>query len=206
MKNKGFTLIEFLVVLALIAILASVLIVIIRPAEIFKRGRDAQRQGDLRILSSAIDAYIAERAQNVSLGWTATCTNLYFSVPTTTVLPGWPYISPPLTTVTGTNSQAVNGTGWIPLNFSAVSFLNLPSLPLDPRNGQTIKVNGEDVIFAYAFACNPSNPESYKLCAKLEGSLPSMINDGGSRNCPFGYGIESEDCLYETGPAKKDIY
>jgi prepilin-type N-terminal cleavage/methylation domain-containing protein len=206
MKTKGFTLIELLVVLALIAILASVLIVIIKPAEIFKRGRDTQRQGDLRNLSAAIDAYIAERAQNSSLGWTATCSKLYYSVSTTTVLAGWPPISSPLNGVTGTTSTKIDGTGWVPLNFSAVSYLNLANLPLDPRNGQSGKVNGITTVFAYSFACNPSNVESYKLSAKLEGPTSTMTSDGGLHDCPSGYGSDPEDCLYEVGPAKREIY
>jgi len=204
MKNKGFTLIELLVVLALIAILASVLIVIIRPAEIFKRGRDAQRQGDLRNLSSAIDAYIAERAQNVSLEWLPSCTVLRFSLSTTTVLQGWPATSSAsstLNTVTGSISQAVNGTGWIPLNFSAVSILNLPSLPLDPRNGQTGIVNGTTTVFAYSFACHNSDNESYELAAKLEGPTSTMAQDGGNKNCDTAV-----NCLYEFGPGKANIY
>jgi prepilin-type N-terminal cleavage/methylation domain-containing protein len=206
MKTKGFTLIELLVVLALIAILASVLIVIIKPAEIFKRGRDAQRQGDLRNLSAAIDAYIAERAQNSSLGWNANCTTLYFSTSTNSVLPGWPSTSSAsnLNTVTGSISQAVNGNGWVPLNFSAVSYLNLANLPLDPRNGQSGTVNGITTVFAYSFACNNNDNESYELAAKLEGPTSTiMANDGGNRNCNTA---TSTDCLYEVGPGKASVY
>jgi prepilin-type N-terminal cleavage/methylation domain-containing protein len=50
MKNqnsKSFTLIELLIVLALIAILATVLIVTIKPGAIFSKARDTKRINDL---------------------------------------------------------------------------------------------------------------------------------------------------------------
>jgi prepilin-type N-terminal cleavage/methylation domain-containing protein len=71
MREKGFTLIELLIVLALIAILASVLIAVINPGAIMIRGRDTQRKGDLRNLSAATDAYIADIGTGANLPWIA---------------------------------------------------------------------------------------------------------------------------------------
>jgi prepilin-type N-terminal cleavage/methylation domain-containing protein len=196
MKEKGFTLIELLIVLALIAILAAVLIVIIKPGQIFIRARDTQRVGDLRNLSQAVDAYLAELAQNLSLPWPANCaTTVYFSTtPTPSTSTGWP--TP--TSSSGTTSPAINGTGWVPLDFTQVSVLNLPQLPLDPRNGQT----SGGVTFAYSFACDTSF--NYEFAAKLEGNLGAMANDGGNRNtCPA---VSNTDCLYEVGPGKINLY
>jgi prepilin-type N-terminal cleavage/methylation domain-containing protein len=197
---RGFTLIELLVVLALIAILVTILIVIIKPGQIFMRGRDAQRQGDLRNLSVAVDAYLTEAAVNPALGWPG-CNNgdlVYFSTSTTSTLPGWPTA----TSATGTNSTNVTGTGWVPLNFSAVSVLNLNQLPLDPRNGQTgSAANGTNVTFGYSFSC--SSDFNYEFAAKLEGNTSAMANDGGNRNtCTSG----SVDCLYEVGPGRNTLY
>ena len=191
MHQKGFTLVELLVVLALIAILAAILIVIINPAEIFKRGRDTQREGDLRNLSAATDAYLSEMALNSSLTW-PTCNNVYFSVTTTGNPTGWPAT----TTATGTTSRAVDGTGWVPLKFNLVGVLNLTLLPLDPRNGQSgADAAGTSTVFAYSFACNTSN--SYEYAAKLESSANNslMQNDGGNQSG-----------LYEVGPSRNILY
>jgi prepilin-type N-terminal cleavage/methylation domain-containing protein len=197
MKEKGFTLIELLIVLALIAILAVILIVVIKPGQIFTRARDTQRSGDLRNLSQAVDAYLIELAANPDLGWPTNCaTTVYFSVGSVPPT-GWP--TP--TNSSGTTSQAVNGTGWVPLNFSQVSVLNLSKLPLDPRNGQTGSVNGTTTVFAYSFACDQAN-FNYEFAAKLESGISSMANDGGNRNCT---GTDPRDCLYEVGPGK-DLY
>jgi prepilin-type N-terminal cleavage/methylation domain-containing protein len=47
-NSKSFTLIELLIVLALIAILSVVLIVTLKPGAIFLRARDTKRIGDLK--------------------------------------------------------------------------------------------------------------------------------------------------------------
>lgn len=53
MNRKGFTLIEMLIVVAIIGILASVVIVGLGPAQ--KRGRDARRASDLRGVQTALE-------------------------------------------------------------------------------------------------------------------------------------------------------
>jgi len=206
MQKKGFTLVELLVVLALIAVLAAVLIVVIRPGQIMSRGRDAQRQGDLRNLASAVDAYLVEMAMNPDLSWPqrggctgGTSPHIFYSVSGTLPPTGWPTL-PTGHTATGTTSNAINGTGWVPLNFGNVPVINLPQLPLDPRNGTSGTVNGVTVTFAYSFACHADF--NYEFAAKLEGPTSTMANDGGNRNCP----ANSPDCLYEVGPGKATLY
>jgi prepilin-type N-terminal cleavage/methylation domain-containing protein len=213
MKEKGFTLIELLIVLALIAILAVILIVVIKPGQIFTRARDTQRSGDLRNLSQAVDAYLIELAANPSLAWPArggctnsTTQNIFFSISTTSGswTDGWPTGWPSTTTHTalGTSSQAIDSSGWVPLNFGLVSVLNISQLPLDPRNGQTGSVNGTTTMFVYSFACDQTN-FNYEFAAKLESGTSSMANDGGNRNCT---GTDPRDCLYEVGPGKASLY
>ncbi|GIW67132.1 MAG: hypothetical protein KatS3mg095_1030 [Candidatus Parcubacteria bacterium] len=57
--QASFTLVELLVVLALIAILATVLIVVIKPTDIFKKGRDTKRVSDLSNIEKLLDSIYA---------------------------------------------------------------------------------------------------------------------------------------------------
>lgn len=54
-SRKGFTLIEMLIVIAIIGILASIVLVGLGPIQ--RRGRDARRQTDLRNIQNALELY-----------------------------------------------------------------------------------------------------------------------------------------------------
>ena len=58
--KKGFTLLELLIVIGILAILATVLIAVINPAELLRRARDTQRLSDLDALRSAISLFIVD--------------------------------------------------------------------------------------------------------------------------------------------------
>ncbi|MCS7200772.1 MAG: type II secretion system GspH family protein [Patescibacteria group bacterium] len=206
-QKKGFTLIELLIVLALIAILAGVIIVVVRPAEIFKRGRDTKRIGDLRNISIAIDNFVAEASNNPGLyNWPerGTCTvagvtlsNIYFSTTTTSFPPGWPTSSSQGTiAATGTNTTGVNGTnGWLPINIATITINNLSALPLDPINSVI-----NNVGYFYAFSCGALG--EYELSAKLE-DLARMVEGGNRDGCGT---LASTTCLYEVGPNRSTLY
>jgi prepilin-type N-terminal cleavage/methylation domain-containing protein len=101
-QRKGFTLVELLVVLALISILAVILLVAIRPFEIFKKARDAQRIADLNRIDQIITViytqdfsfselnYASPNVVYISLkDSSATCTSWLSQLPS---LPsGWSY-------------------------------------------------------------------------------------------------------------------
>lgn len=192
-SQKGFTLIELLIVLALIAILFAILIVIIKPAEIFKRGRDSQRISDLTKLAAATDAFLAEQASNPNLQWPSrgNCSStIFFSISTTSTPSGWPLL-PLGFSATGTTSTLTKGNGWVPINFSAVSILNLSQLPLDPQNdAKTI----DGVARAYSFACD--DKYNYEFATYPENTTTvGTANDGGNQNN-----------LFEIGPGRSFLY
>lgn len=59
-KNKGFTLVELLIAISLIAILSGVLFTVINPLGIQKKARDSQRISDLAKIKVALENYFAD--------------------------------------------------------------------------------------------------------------------------------------------------
>lgn len=105
-KLQGFTLIEILVVVALIAILATVTIVAINPNKNFADTRNAERASEVNAMLSAVSQYIAGNNLVDSLGTIAEC-------------------------ATG---SSVIGTGGVNLATTLVSDY-IPNIPTDPDGG-----------------------------------------------------------------------
>lgn len=179
---KGFTLLELLITLSILAILTVVLVIVINPAEVLKKTRDNQRLSDLSTLKSALSLYLAEVSTPV-LGPTADCLGvgittavIYYSVPQTSdttcainVVEGTDVTSASTfggvggatdscKYVTLANLQSVSNTGWIPVDFTSISSLGgspISNLPIDPTN--TVSgTNGNAPVstdLAYRYAC-----------------------------------------------------
>lgn len=67
-ENKGFTLIEILVVIGLIALLAAIVIIAINPARQFAQGRNTQRTSNVNAILNAIGQYTADNKGNLPTG------------------------------------------------------------------------------------------------------------------------------------------
>jgi len=59
-KNKGFTLIEILVVIGIIAVLATIVIIAINPARQFAQARNTQRVSNVNSILNAIGQNLAD--------------------------------------------------------------------------------------------------------------------------------------------------
>jgi prepilin-type N-terminal cleavage/methylation domain-containing protein len=185
--KKGFTLIELLVVIAILAVLMSVIVVTLNPAEMLKKTRDTKRISDLDALRTAINLYVTDQGSLPS--GTISTNTCYASQIGVSGVPGCtaPYAS--------STSQAVNGGGWIPINFTAISSGSpLSSLPLDPLNTVGDNTTAPTGWHVYVFKANTSS-STYKLMANMESSYYSYNGLGD---------VESKDggtstAVYEVG-------
>ena len=109
--KKGFTLLELIIVIGIIAILGTVSVLVLNPAQLFAQARDSNRLSDASTIEKAIGIY--QTSGLTALGTTnidyvslpdtsSTCANL--SLPTLGA--GWTYHC-----VTAANLQNVTGTG-----------------------------------------------------------------------------------------------
>lgn len=97
MKRKGFTLVELMIVITVIAILSTIAVVSFTRVQ--KQSRDTKRKGDVRSLATALQAYFTEVNS-----YPATLTAL-----TPTYIPSVP-VDPNGDTLVGSYSYSQNGS------------------------------------------------------------------------------------------------
>lgn len=75
-QNKGFTLIEILIVIGIIAILAAVVLIAINPARQFRQANDSQRSANVNAILNAIGQYVADNKGALPSGITTTAADI----------------------------------------------------------------------------------------------------------------------------------
>ena len=113
--KTGFTLLELLIVIAILAVLAGLVVLTLDPVEMLKKARDVQRMNDLSQLKTSIGLLQAEvTVPNIG---SSTCTK---------ILP-----------CSSTGTLAVDGTGWAKIDFTDMVSSPITILPKDPVNDGT---------------------------------------------------------------------
>lgn len=167
-QSQGFTLVELLVVIAIIAILAAVVVLIINPLELTRRGRDATRLSDLAGLQNAINVAVQEATGSAG---GILCYNLTAGV----ACSGNSY---PL----GASTRLSDGTGWVKVNLSSQNSVSVPTLPVDPVN---------DATYFYSYATNASQ-DKWEINADLESTQQQgkRATDGGDNAAKYEVGSD----------------
>jgi prepilin-type N-terminal cleavage/methylation domain-containing protein len=174
---KGFTLVEVLIVVAIIAVLTIAILLVLNPMEYLKQSRDAVRLQDIGNLFKTLNYIKADSPQtyfgesnkvyvslpdpNINSG-TSTCSGINLpSLPN-----GWQYQC-----VSKNTLQNIDGTGWIPVDFTRQSIFRLNKLPIDPKN---------DLDNYYVYTYDPQS-DKFELGSILESEKYQNLasNDNG---------------------------
>ncbi|MCL5257813.1 MAG: prepilin-type N-terminal cleavage/methylation domain-containing protein [Patescibacteria group bacterium] len=172
-RNKSFTLVEILIVFAILAILAVIIILYMKPALIFAKSRDVRRVQDLKNINEALNVFAGDNPATAMGSFATAYISLPDSSPTCSSwisqLPplygsgGFSYHCAPQSTYTN-----VDGTGWIPVSFASDTMVALSNLPVDPINKPP-----------YYYVFMTANDPQWELVAFMEASNSAAISDGG---------------------------
>lgn len=202
-KVKGFTLLELLIVIAILAILSVALVLILNPAETMKKGRDSQRMNDMAAMKTALGLYLTT-VQQPKLGGTTgnnTCKgddtldtwivdedSIFYSLNDTTPITDLTLDGTTFTAgdgpaqATASQNSTVSGDGWIPVNFNQiVGGSPISNLPIDPVNTITDLSAVANTDLVYRYVCDADNL-TFEINAILESAefASKMTTDGGN--------------------------
>lgn len=154
-RKGGFTLVELLVVIAIVAILAAVVVLIINPLELTRRGRDAARLTDLANLQNAINVAVQEATGSGAVAVLCKSSGSY-----------------PCEGASHTGTRASDGSGWAKTDLSSQKSVSVPTLPIDPVN---------DATYHYKYC---ASGDAWEIDTVLESDQQKnkMKDDGGNEN------------------------
>lgn len=203
MQKKGFTLLELLIVIGILAILATAAVLVLNPAELLRQARDSTRASDLAAINSTLGLYLSTVAspmmdnRGVAIAGTSGCkngggatdrtysavTNMTYS--STTFSYASSAVSWTTSAAGASSSRAVDGSGWLPVNLNAISGGSSPlsNLPVDPDNALS-SPSVSSTNLSYVYGCD-NTANTYVIAARFESTkyntdLDMDSKDGGT--------------------------
>ena len=165
--KKGFTLVELLIVIGILAVLSTATVLILNPAQILQESRDTQRLNDLNSMVSSISLLLATQATpDLDGAATFTCgTNFGAGIAGATDA----FATATTLHAGSAGVRAVDGTGWMRAVLSGSSGVPggspLAVLPQDPTNAITPDQ------FNYQYSCNNTGSNRlFELNANMESA------------------------------------
>jgi prepilin-type N-terminal cleavage/methylation domain-containing protein len=217
--SQGFTLLELLIVIGIVAILSVALVFILNPGETLKKARDSQRISDLTTLKKAIEIYktnvrspiLAGTSNNdgckgtsLSPSWDTATDHIYYSYPSdiggvdqskisATALDGQTFSAGVAVQTTKANLGKTDGTGWLPINFASLPGGSpISALPVDPVNTIADITKPLNTDLVYRYVCSQKDL-AFELGTTLESidytSTDNKMSKDGGNN----------DSYYEVG-------
>ena len=174
---RGFTLVELLVVIAIIAILAAVVVLIINPLELTRRGRDAARLTDFANLQQAINVAVQESTDSAQ---DVLCNGVGLAA---------------CAAKSNVGSRNADGSGWVKVNLSGQNAVSVPTLPIDPSNG---------TAYHYVYCADTAGGGAkWEIFGTLESQQQSgkMLTDGGNEDTRYEIGSDLDLDLTVAGCA-----
>jgi len=184
MRTKAFTLIELLIVIGILAILATAVLLVINPVQLVKQSRDGNRMTEITQIDQALLLYQSFGGSSSSMG---SHNVVYISLPSNEqdcgdldlpdLVGGYVYACKPSSTY-----RNIDGTGWIPVDFTRIQSqvgALFSYLPID-------LVNSSESNLYYTYING-----SWALSATLESERylsTNAINDGGRSDTRFEVG------------------
>jgi prepilin-type N-terminal cleavage/methylation domain-containing protein len=206
-KKKGFTLLELLIVIAILAVLGALVIFLLNPAETLRKARDSQRISDLSTIKTALGIYIASKTSPSLDGQSGSSINekciggtgadtiwITDSAVTDTAASGTALT---VATTSAANLALTNGGGWLPVNLDSLTGGSpISNMPVDPINAANDVANIASSSLMYRYACKKS-PLGFEVNVRLEsgafgpgGEDDRAAKDGGNNATLYEVGTD----------------
>ena|SRR5579859_5298538 len=177
LPQNGFTLIELVVVIGILAVLSVFVLATLNPLQQFKKSRDGERKSDLAQIQRALEQYYQDHGSYPKSNATYNITDLNGNTVAWGGASGWsPYMNLVPKDPDSTRTYIYYASGSIPQSYKL--YANLEVGPDDP---QTCKATVTNCI---------NNPNNVTYCTC--GGVPAGVTCGiGSSTYPCNYGVSS---------------